>query len=143
MSQSSDKSAQMRATLTGSMRNERGAHQRASTALLSNTGRLESCAKSNGEKIKTSLAIGILRQVKMGVEKNEQGMCLGRQKGENNKEIITIKHTEGQYLVSDLSPSYSDNIQNRPFMMETRALIAQILQVRKSTQSLPVCQDHV
>lgn len=70
----------MRATLTGSMRNERGSHQRTSTALLSNTGRLESCAKSGGEKIKTSLAVGILRQVKMGVEKNEQGMCLGRQK---------------------------------------------------------------
>lgn len=58
----------------------------------------------------------------MGVKRNEQGMCLGRQKEVNNKEIITIKHTEGQHLVSGLSPRYSVDIQNRPFIMVTKGL---------------------
>lgn len=51
----------------------------------------------------------------MGVKRNEQGMCLGRQKEVNNKEIITIKHTEGQHLVSGLFPRYSVNITKQAF----------------------------
>lgn len=54
------------------------AKQREHTSLLSSTGRLGRYAKSNGEEIKTILAIRSLREVRMNVKRNEQRMCLGR-----------------------------------------------------------------
>ena len=54
------------------------AKQRDHVSLLSSTERLGRYGKSNGDEIKTILAIRSLREVRVNVKKNEQRMCLGR-----------------------------------------------------------------